>query len=134
MARPSLLLLLGRALRLRCPVCGTRGLFAGWFRPRPACPTCGQPLERSEEGYYLGALLLNLVVAELALAALVVGVVLVTWPTPPWRLVLYGGATLALVTPFLFYPFSKTLWLALDLYFQPEPPEAMARPGEQDSS
>jgi uncharacterized protein (DUF983 family) len=104
------------------------------LRPRPACPTCGQPLERSEEGYYLGALLLNLVVAELALAALVVGVVLATWPTPPWRLVLYGGAALALVTPFLFYPFSKTLWLALDLYFQPEPPDAMVRPGERDPS
>jgi hypothetical protein len=74
-------------------------------------------------------LLVNLVAAELVMAALVVGVVLATWPTPPWRLVLYGGAALAVLMPFVFYPFSKTLWLAFDLYFQPEPPDAMARPG-----
>jgi hypothetical protein len=73
-------------------------------------------------------LLLNLVAAELASAALVVAVVVATWPAPPWRLMLYGGAALALTTPFLFYPFSKTLWLALDLHFQPQPPEAMVRP------
>ncbi len=65
---------------------------------------CGQPLERSEEGYYLGALLLNLVVAELVSAALVLGVVFATWPAPPWGLVLYGGAALALVAAVFVLP------------------------------
>jgi hypothetical protein len=64
------------------------------------------------------------------LPTFVVGVVVATWPTPPWRLVLYGGAALAATMPFLFYPFSKTLWLALDLYFQAQPPDTMARPGD----
>lgn len=133
MTRPSLRLLLGRALRLRCPNCGAPGLFESWFRPRPACPVCGQPLERSEEGYYVGALLLNLVIAEVVPAVLILGVALATWPDPPWGLLLYGGAALALAAPFAFYPFSKTLWLAIDLYIQPQSPEGTARPGDGGS-
>jgi uncharacterized protein (DUF983 family) len=116
---PPLLTSLGRALRLRCPRCGASGLFDSWLRPKRSCPTCGQPIERSEEGYYLGALLVNLLIAELLPLAGVVGVLLATWPHPPWDLLLYGGAALAIVSPFVFYPFSKLAWLAVDLYIQP---------------
>ena len=114
--------MLGRALRLRCPNCGARGLFVHWLRPRPACPVCGQPLERSEEGegHYLGALLLNLVITESLLAVAVLATVLATWPSPPWDLVMYGGAALAVIAPFAFYPFAKLLWLAIDLYIEPQ--------------
>lgn len=110
---------LGRALGLRCPRCGGRGLFESWLRPKPSCPTCGQLIERPEEGYWLGALLVNLVVAELLPLGAVVGVLLATWPHPPWTLLLYGGGALAAISPFVFYPFSKLAWLAVDLYIQP---------------
>ena len=90
-----------------------------WLRPKPSCPTCGQPIERPEEGYWLGALLVNLVVAELLPLGAVVGVLLATWPHPPWTLLLYGGAALAAISPFVFYPFSKLAWLAVDIYIQP---------------
>jgi hypothetical protein len=33
--------------------------------------------------------------------------------------VLYGGLALMLIVPFLFFPFSKTLFLAFDLLFRP---------------
>lgn len=46
-------------------------------------------------------------------------VLLATWPHPPWNLLLYGGAALAVVSPFAFYPFSKLVWLALDQFIQP---------------
>jgi uncharacterized protein (DUF983 family) len=116
---PPLPTSLGRALRLRCPRCGGAGLFDSWLRPKRACPTCGQPIERAEEGYWLGALLVNLVIAELLPLGVVVGVILATWPQPPWNALLYGGATLAIASPFVFYPFSKLLWLAVDLHIQP---------------
>lgn len=116
---PQLLLPLGRALRMRCPRCGAPGLFQSWLRPKRACPACGQPIERPEEGYYLGSLLLNLIVAELLPLGAMVGVLLATWPHPPWDLLLYGGAALAAISPFVFYPFSKLAWLAVDLYIQP---------------
>lgn len=114
-----LLVLLGRALRLRCPRCGAGGLFVSWLRPRRSCPNCRQLIERAEEGYWLGALLVNLCIAEILPVGIVVVIVIVTWPRPPWNLVLYGGAALAAISPFLFFPFSKLIWLAVDLYFQP---------------
>ena len=120
MSKGSLTTLLSRALRLRCPRCGRRRLFSGWFSQRILCPEYGQPLDRAEEGYYLGALLLNFVGAELTVTIAGLGLLIFTWPRTPWNVLLYGGAALAVALPFLTYPFSKTVWLALDLFFQPE--------------
>jgi hypothetical protein len=41
------------------------------------------------------------------------------WPSPPWTLLQYGGIALMVLAPFVFYPFSKTLFLAFDLLFRP---------------
>ena len=84
------------------------------------CTSCGLVVGRGEHDYFLGAMMLNLIAAELTCAAVIVSVVLVTWPSPQWKLVTYGGAALAVAAPFLFYPFSKTLWLAVDLVFRPD--------------
>ena len=119
MPKPKLTTLVGRALRLRCPNCGRGRFFAGWFSPRKQCPECSQPLERLEDGYYLGALLLNFVGAELTVTIAGLAVLIFTWPRTPWDVLLYGGAALAVTLPFITYPFSKTVWLAIDLYFQP---------------
>jgi hypothetical protein len=54
------------------------------------------------------------------------GVVLVTWPSPPWRLLQYGGIILMILAPVLFFPFSKTLFLAFDLLFRPATPEELS--------
>jgi hypothetical protein len=45
-----------------------------------------------------------------------------TWPCPPWNLLLYGGMVLMIVVPVVFYPFSKTIFLAFDLVFRPALP------------
>jgi len=47
---PSIPLLLGRALRRRCPQCGGGSLFQSWLSIRDRCPTCGLRTERGEEG------------------------------------------------------------------------------------
>jgi hypothetical protein len=61
----------------------------------------------------------NIVASELLFAALGLAVVLATWPTPPWGLLTTGGVLLMIAAPFGFLPFSKTLFLAFDLYFRP---------------
>jgi len=76
-------------------------------------------MERGDQGYQVGSYMFNIVAAELCFAAIFVGVLLATWPDPPWDALLYGGVTLMLVVPFLFFPFSKTLFLAFDLLFRP---------------
>jgi hypothetical protein len=90
---------------------------------REHCPVCGIRLARGEEGYEVGAYMFNIVAAELIFASIFLGVLAYTWPTPPWDLLLYGGVILMLAVPFLFYPFSKTIFLAFDLVFRPATPD-----------
>ena len=90
--------------------------------------------DRGEPDYFLGGMLLNLVVAELLVAGLVLAAVLATWPDPPWGLITVGGALAAGALPVAFYPFSKLLWLAVDLQIRPdEEPDATERTAPRDA-
>ncbi len=112
------LLLVGRALRLRCPACGGGPIITGWFQSRERCPRCHLRLER-EEGYYLGAMLLTVIVGEVLFVAGFATALILTWPQPPWTLLTYGSALAVVLFPIALYPFSRTVWLALDLLVQP---------------
>ena len=113
--------MLGRGMTRRCAVCGSGGLFEGWFRMKERCPRCGYKFER-EEGFFLGALVVNLAVAEALMAALCIIPLIWLLATRPeaslWP-VFAGGAIGAVVAPILFYPFSKTVWVALELMLRP---------------
>lgn len=114
--------LLARAVRLRCPDCGHAGALRSWFYLRERCPSCDLRFDRGEEGYHLGAVLFNLIAAELFFVVGLVGSVVLTWPHPPWNLIFWGGILLMILLPILFLPFSRTLWLAFDLIFRPSVP------------
>lgn len=126
-ARPSVPTLIGRALRRRCPSCGGHPIFDGWLRMKDRCPSCGLALNRQESGYSLGGFWLNLLFAEGVTATLFVTTLVSTWPAPPWTLLQYGLPALALLTPVVFYPFSKTLFLAIDLAVRPAAHEEHGR-------
>ena len=120
MPRPTFLNVTARALTLHCPRCGGHGIFRNWFRLRPECPTCGLALERGEsEDHWFGAVAVNLVAAELLGVGAVVVWIIAAWPDVPWTAVQYVGPVLMIALPILFYPFSRALWLAWDLYFRP---------------
>ena len=55
----------------------------------------------------------------LIFAAIFLGVLWYTWPDPPWLMLQIVGVSVMILAPFLFYPFSKTLFLAFDLAFRP---------------
>jgi hypothetical protein len=95
-----------------------------WFLIRAVCPHCGLRFERDEEDdYWLGAYLLNFVVTEMVFALALALVLVRTWPEPPWSAMIWGGALQMILTPIVFYPFAKALWLALDLVFRPVRPQ-----------
>lgn len=108
---------LARALRLRCPLCGSAWPRRGWLGFAPHCPACQLQLERNENDAFLGSYTLNLF-ATLLVATLVT-VLNVWWVelAAGWRLAasLVGIMAFALA----FHPLSKTLWLVLDLQFRP---------------
>ena len=94
-------------------------MLQGWFGVRPLCPACGLRLDRGEPGYFIGAGCLNLIVAELVFAGGLLAAIVLTWPDPPWNLMLYAGIPLMVLVPILFFPFSRTIWIAFDLTFRP---------------
>lgn len=87
------------------------------------CPGCDLEFERREHGYLVGAYMVNLVAAELIWVAAAVAIAVATWPDPPWNLLMYGGAALLVITPVVLYPFSKTIFLAMDLVVRPQDSE-----------
>ena len=109
-----------RGLRLRCPRCGSGGIWDTYFKMKHACPTCGQVFERGESSdFWIGAYLINLVVAE-TMAVVVAAVLWLTlWPRVSFNALWGASMVLAVVMPIAFYPFSRDLWLAWDLYFRP---------------
>jgi uncharacterized protein (DUF983 family) len=82
-----------------------------------ACRLCGLRFERAQ-GYFVGAIYLNYgVTAVLALA----GFFLLWWRTDlpmAAHLALWGG--FAVVFPLWFFRYSRSLWLALEYFVNPE--------------
>jgi uncharacterized protein (DUF983 family) len=117
--------LFARAARLRCPNCGGPGVFESWLKLRPKCPTCGLRLDRGEADYFIGAYLINLVGVELAIAALLAVVVVVTYPRTPWTALEWAAVVLSLLGAFACYPFAQVLWLAADLWLRPLTPQEL---------
>ncbi len=113
--------MLGRGLLKRCPLCGTGGLFTRWFRMKERCPGCGYLFER-EEGFFLGAYVINLAIAQGLVILLAVVPLIVRLASDPdasvWPFVV-GGVAGAVVGPVVFYPWSKTIWTAFDLILRP---------------
>ncbi|MBW3614826.1 MAG: DUF983 domain-containing protein [Actinobacteria bacterium] len=117
--------LLLRGLLRRCPRCGAGRLFPSWFRMVDRCPRCGMAFER-EEGFFLGAFVVNFGLI-LVLLAVYIGVgVALTLPDPPPGKLAVGGMVLATLVPVAFYPFSRTFWSAIDLWMKPLEPEEVA--------
>lgn len=110
--------LLRRGARRRCPVCSQRGLFRHWVRMVPECPRCGLVFGRVP-GHWLGSWFLNICVVQLVVVLILIISVAATWPDPPMWII--GGATAAsaLVVPFVFFPYSRTIWTAIDLAMRP---------------
>lgn len=113
----------GRALRRACPRCGHAPIFRSFFELEAECPSCGLLFER-EPGYWVGAMIINTAaISFLFLASLGLGIWL-TWPNVPWGVLLVVVVALNLVFPVLFHPYSRTLWVALDLSFREASGEA----------
>ena len=109
-----------RGLMRRCPRCGSGGLFPGWFRMVERCPRCGVRFER-EEGFFLGAYVINYGIgsAVVALSLVVFAVALSADADASPIPYLIAGVAGAVAIPLLFYPFSRTVWSAIDLFMRP---------------
>lgn len=108
-----------RALALRCPECGSGGLFRRWLLLQPRCPRCALKTDRGNRDHFVGAYLVNLIIAELLFAAAFGAWMLSVWPDVPWDRIELVLVAAMLAAPLLLYPFTRTVWLAADLIFDP---------------
>jgi hypothetical protein len=113
--------MLARGLAKRCAVCGQGHLFRRWFTMVERCPRCGYRFER-EEGFFLGAYVINLAITEgllLVLGMIPAIIILASDPDAALAPIVIGALAAAVLGPVLFYPWSRTIWVAVDLIIRP---------------
>ena len=115
---PPLWRALLRGCLLRCARCGSGRLFRRWVTMATHCPRCGMPFERGE-GFMLGVMAINIGLCSAVFVVYLVAGFVLTWPDPPIGLLTAVGLVLLAATPVVFYPFSKTIWLAIDFFMRP---------------
>lgn len=100
-----------RAVRLRCPRCGTGRLFHGLLRMHDACSVCGASFTR-EPGFYLGSIYINYGATVIGTGALYALLVLgLGWSHQAALAACLLGA---LVFPLWFFRWARSFLLALD--------------------
>ena len=82
----------------------------------PDCPRCGLHFER-ESGYFAGALAINIIATGGLFAILFIAILIATIPHIPVGLTLAVLVPVALFGPVVYYPYSKTVWIAVDRAF-----------------
>lgn len=114
-----------RGATKRCARCGERKLFHRWVTMVERCPRCGHRFERSD-GFWLGSIMLNMAFTFATFLVVFVGGMVITWPDTPWTALLIGTLLLNALIPVLFHPFSRTLWVGMELAVRPLEPSEVA--------
>ena len=91
-------------------------MFSSWASIREHCPTCGLKFERAA-GYWTGALIINMAVAIVVFLMVLVGGMVLFWPDVPWNALWVTTMAAMVVVPILFYPWSKSIWMAIELSY-----------------
>lgn len=94
-------------------------MFDKWLALRRHCSECRLRFDRGEPDYFIGGYIVNLIIAELGVVAGFLAVMYFTWPDVPWDSLTILLLPLAILFPLITFPFSKSLWLAIDLVYQP---------------
>jgi uncharacterized protein (DUF983 family) len=121
MRLPSNPRMLWRGLTRRCGRCGSGHLYRSWFKLIDRCPRCGYIYDR-EEGFFLGAFVINFMVTELLLGvvlAVLIGMEASSGGAPLGAMFAAAAAE-TIIVPLVFYPFAKTIWAAIDMIMHRE--------------
>ncbi len=105
-----------RGVTKRCPRCGSGHLYRRYLSLVPDCPRCGLHFER-EDGYWGGALAVNIAIVMAIFIVTFVGIMIATVPDVPVGLSLLILVPIMVLGPVVFYPYSKTIWMAVDYGF-----------------
>ena len=71
------------------------------------------------DGFMLGVMAINIGICSAVFTVYLVGGFVLTWPDPPIGVLTGVGLVLLAGLPVVFYPLSKTVWLAIDFFMRP---------------
>jgi uncharacterized protein (DUF983 family) len=109
---------LARSWRLLCPACGESKIFSQAFHIRHHCPQC-LALFKREDGFFVGAILANVVITELVILLVCFFCLLIIGAN--YESVLVVLFVTALIFPVAFYHHSWSLWLGFDFIVESLP-------------
>jgi uncharacterized protein (DUF983 family) len=115
---PQILTVASRSLRLRCPACGESSIVERPFHIKHHCPICLSVFKR-EEGFFVGAILANVVTSEMIILASCFFFLLVAQMA--YEKVLPWLFAVALIFPVAFYHHSWSFWLGFDFVVESLP-------------
>ena len=115
----TIALTLGRCLKLQCPACGRATVFGRPFILKARCAACGVIFKR-EEGFFVGAIMANVVATEILI--LVVYFLCLLLTNLDEQKMLTTLFVVGITFPLVFYHHSWSLWLGLDHLLEGLPP------------
>jgi len=107
----TILLTLGRCLKLQCPVCGRASIVERPFNLKHICSACGVIFKR-EEGFFVGAIMANVVATEVFILLAYFACLLFT--NLGDRTMLTILFAIGVSFPLAFYHHAWALWLGMD--------------------
>ena len=107
----TIILTLSRCLKLQCPVCGRASIVERPFNLKHRCTACGVIFKR-EEGFFVGAIMANVVATEVFILVVYFACLLLTNFSDRTTLTILFVA--GVTFPIAFYHHSWSLWLGLD--------------------
>ena len=110
------LVLLKRALALRCPLCGQGRLFRSWLAMHRRCPACDVVFER-EPGFFLGSIYINYGLTSVIVAAAYM-ILRFGYDLPKTPLVV-AAALFTVAFPIFIFPWARSLWIGFDQWRDP---------------
>jgi uncharacterized protein (DUF983 family) len=111
-----LVVLITRALRLRCPACGRGKIFRGWFTMNDACPGCSRPFQRGP-GFFLGSIYFNYGITAVMVVVIYFACFFSEVVTD--RQLFYITMAIALFFPLWFFRYARALWIGFDELWDP---------------
>ena len=72
-------------------------------------------------------MVINTIATFALFLGVLVGGMVATWPDPPWTGLFVATVVVAGLTPVLFHPLSRTVWLAIEMSYHPLDEEEIAR-------
>ena len=107
----TIILTLTRCLKLRCPGCGRAPIFERPFNVKARCTACAVIFKR-EEGFFVGAIMANVVATEVLILAVYFSCLLFTNLDDQTMLTVLF--VFGVTFPLALYHHSWSLWLGLD--------------------